>query len=102
MNKSYLMIWPGMETLADSTFLTCPLRTLKNWQKYYGLDFVPFNFLRLQEHDQAYHHSIAFSKVANVLGLPRRKLCMLESASMAVPSTTSITTSPTKEGINWL
>lgn len=45
-----------------------------------------------------YLHSMAFSRDLKVLGRPRKKFCMLLSASMAVPSTTSIMHRPRRLG----
>lgn len=70
---THLMICPGIDTLAESTLRICPLRT---------------------------HHSIACWILLNVCGRDRRKLCMLANASMAVPSTTSMTTHPISDGTN--
>lgn len=70
---THFMICPGIDTLAESTFRICPLRTL---------------------------HSIACWMLLNVCGRDRRKLCMLANASMAVPSTTSMTTQPMSDGTN--
>lgn len=69
---SYFIIWPGIETFAEAAFRICPLRML---------------------------HSIACWILLKFCGRDRRKLCMLASASIAVPSTTSITTQPINDGI---
>lgn len=68
---THLIIWPGIETLALSTFRTCPLRM---------------------------HHSMAFGILWKYFGRERKKLCMLAKASMAVPSTTSMTVMPIRLG----
>lgn len=45
-------------------------------------------------------HSMAFWMLLKWVGRERRKLCILANASMAVPSTTSMTTQPSSVGIN--
>lgn len=62
-----------MDTRAESVFRIWPLRT---------------------------HHSMACWMLLNFCGRERRKLCMLAKASIAVPSTTSITAIPITDGIN--
>lgn len=69
----YFIICPGIEILAEAVLRICPLRM---------------------------HHSIACWMVLKLCGLERKKLCMLASASIAVPSTTSITTHPINDSIN--
>lgn len=96
-------IWPGTETLADVTFLICPLRTLqiRIW------NISKFNFLNILKNinksctiycmwqsRNSHHHSIAWGIVLKVVGRDRRKLCIEARASMAVPSTTSMTVNP--------
>lgn len=71
--STYLMICPGIEIFAESAFRIWPLRTL---------------------------HSIACWILLKFCGRDRRKLCMLANASMAVPSTTSITTQPISDGMS--
>lgn len=46
------------------------------------------------------HHSIAWDIVLKLDGRDLKKLCIEANASIAVPSTTSITPNPYKFGIN--
>lgn len=61
-----------------------------------------FRNFNIRQNCSTYHHSTAASNDLNDFGLPRRKLCMLESASRAVPSTTSKTARPINDGISCL
>ncbi|CAL4062915.1 unnamed protein product, partial [Meganyctiphanes norvegica] len=77
-----LLICPGIDTFAASILLVCPDRTLTN---------ILFTTCVYD-----YLHSIALCNVLNLDGLLRRKLCIELRASIAVPSTTSMTTRPAR------